>query len=315
MSDLAPIAIFAFSRIDLLARTLDALEMCEGFRQSPIHIFSDAARENRTGEVAAVQAVRAKAYEWARRNGAKVHEAPTNQGLRRSITRGVKEILEEYGRAIVLEDDIVVSKAFLRFSNDALKAYENRDDIVQVSGYFVPHKRRLPDIGLLRVPACWGWATWKRAWQYYRDDAHTLLAEIASTDVEEFDIKGSYQYLNALKRNVSGELDTWLVRWYASVYLRGGLTVYPSRSLTRNIGFVRGGTNSGPGRMAKTFNSQPVRRQMPRLDWNSIGGSENPEFAAALEDFYRWQLRQWTRPTWSERARARWNQLTALRKR
>jgi hypothetical protein len=306
----APIAVFAFKRPELLARTLRALESASGFAEAPVHIFSDAARPDVPGERDSVAAVRTLIRSWASRHGAIVEEAPSNLGLRRSILGGVSAMLAAHERLIVLEDDILVSRGFLQFTNEALSAFSDRPDIVQVSGYFIPHRRRLEPAGLLRVPACWGWGTWRRAWQHYRDDAAGLAAEIKQRDVGRFDIEGSYGYLDALERNARGEIDTWAVRWYASVFLRGGLTVYPGQSLTRNIGFVPGGTHTGPGRTARAFLRQPIAREAPRVDWETLGSSEDPEFAAALEGFYRWQHWQWVRPSWKERVAARWNLIT-----
>jgi hypothetical protein len=302
---LAPIAVFAFRRLDMLRQTLSALEQCDGFESSRVHVFSDGGRADHEDEVAAVREVRSWLKEWCDRHGAELHVAATNQGLRVSVTSGVSALLEAYDRVIVLEDDIIVSPSFLSFMNEALDAYEGHANVFQVSGYFVPHEKRLPAIGFLGVPACWGWATWRRAWQYYRDDPQELLAEVRTRDTHAFDIRGSYGYLDALERNAAGTLNTWAVRWYASVFLRRGLTIYPGRSLTRNIGFGDGATNCGPGTMAHVFARQPIEMKPVRVDWSFVAVQESSSFSSALEGFYRWQQRQWVKPSWRERLTAR----------
>lgn len=301
----APVGVFAFNRLDLLQRTLSALEVCDGFRSTEVHVFSDAAREDCESDPDEVAQVRSWLEGWCLRHGATLHEAATNQGLRRSITSGVSALLKDHDRVIVLEDDIVVAPRFLTFMNGALDAYRDRAEVFQVSGYFIPHSGKLPPIGLLGVPACWGWATWQRAWQHYRDDAAQLLSEVGLRDVHAFDIRGSYGYLDALRRNAEGSLDTWFVRWYASVFLHGGLTVYPGQSLTRNIGFGDRGTNCGPGTTAHVFLTQQINMKQESVDWNSLAIEETASFSSALEGFYRWQQYQWTKPTWGQRLRAR----------
>jgi hypothetical protein len=218
---------------------------------------------------------------------------------------GVSELLETNDRIIVLEDDIVPSRTFLTFMNEGLAACESRNDIYQISGYFVPHRVDLPDLGLLRVPACWGWATWRRAWAQYTDDAATLVDALAGHDKRKFDIDGTYDYMESLEKNARGEANTWFVRWYATVFLRGGLTVYPARSLARNVGFVEGGTNCGPGRTAQTFLRQRIDNRRKNFTWETLGTDESPEYAEVLAGFYRWQQHEWTRPTWRERVDAR----------
>lgn len=289
----------------MLRQTLSALEQCDGFESSRVHVFSDGARADHEDEVAVVREVRSWLKDWCDRHGAELHVATANQGLRVSVTSGVSALLEAYDRVIVLEDDIIVSPSFLSFMNQALHAYEGHANVFQVSGYFVPHKKRLPAIGFLGVPACWGWATWRRAWQYYRDDPQELLAEVRTRDTHAFDIRGSYGYLDALERNAAGTLNTWAVRWYASVFLRSGLTIYPGRSLTRNIGFGDGATNCGPGTMAHVFARQPIEMKPVRVDWSSVAVQESSSFSSALEGFYRWQQRQWVKPSWRERLTAR----------
>ena len=305
----APIAVFAFNRLGLLQQTLSALTRCKEFSASAVHVFSDGARDNREGESGTVERLRYWLRHWAADHGATVHEAATNRGLRTSIVSGTSALLEQDYRVIVIEDDILVSPHFLTFMNEALDAYRERTDIVQVSGYFVPHNRRLPKIGLLRSPATRGWATWRRAWQHYRDDAAALLREVRSADTNSFNYQGSYAYLDELGRNADGTLDTWAVRWYASVFLRGGLTIYPARSLTRNLGFGEDGTNCGPGTMAPVYSRQRIDSKPVNADWNKVGAVETPSFAAALEEFYRWQQDKWTRPTWRERVKARLNKV------
>jgi hypothetical protein len=302
---LAPIAVFAFNRLDLLSTTLAALEGCAGFALSPVHVFSDAARENRPDEADEVARVRAWLRSWCARVGAVLHEAPVNKGLHRSIVDGVSRLLTIYETLVVLEDDVVVSRGFLTFMNEALTAYASRPDIVQVSGNLVPLRASLPEIGLLRMPACWGWATWKRAWELYQDDAETLLREMNNADVNAFDFQGAYGNLEALRKNADGTMDTWFIRWYASVFLGKGLTVYPGRSLTRNVGFDGSGTNCEPSRMTRVFSSQRIYDPPAKIDWGAVGTSESPRFAAAVEEFFRWQHHEWTRPTWQERIRAR----------
>lgn len=300
---LAPVAVFAFRRLDLLRRTLRALEACDGFAESPVHVFSDGPRAGSPDDAMRVEELRAWAGRWCRRHGATLHESSGNRGLRASITSGVTSLLGDHPSVIVLEDDIVVSPAFIVFMNQGLRAYRDRDDIMHLSGHFVPHRERLKPVGLLRVPSSWGWGTWARAWRHYSDDAARLLAEIRKADVHAFNINGSYPYLDELARNASGELDTWAVRWYASMFLRNGLAAYPAKSFARNIGFGTDGTNCKPGPMARVYRNQPIRIRRVSPVWEDVL-SESPAYVRAMEDFYRWQQAQWVKPSLSDRLRA-----------
>ncbi len=300
----APVAVFAFRRLALIKRTLASLEGAKGFDAARVVVFSDAARRDRAEEIEAVGEVRSWLSEWCNKKGAALREAKTNLGLRRSVVEGVSAMLESDDRVIVMEDDLIVSRAFLTFMNRALETFKDREDIVQISGYQVPHSSGIPALGLLRAPASWGWATWRRAWQHYRDEPDALAREIRAGDVSRFNIDGAYDYLSSLDRNAASELDTWAVRWYASVFLRGGMTLYPDRSLVRNIGFGDDGTNCEPGRMGKVFAKQPMRMSAPEVSPSAVGTTETEEYAEVLRTFYRWQQHEWTRPSFRERVEA-----------
>jgi hypothetical protein len=303
------IAVFAFRRPDLLRLTLQSLERADGFGTLPVYLFSDAPRSTHASDIGLVGEVRALLSAWSAQHDATLYESSRNLGLRKSIVEGVTRILGNHDSVIVIEDDIVVSRCFLAFMAQALEGCRNRDDIMQVSGYFVPHDEHLPPVGLVRSPGSWGWATWRRAWNYYVDDAELLLEQVRHTDTAAFDFGGSYAFLEALEKNSDGRLDTWAVRWYASMWLRGGYAVYPALSMTRNIGFRKDATNTTPSRTAATFTNQPVAQSLPRIDWTRLGRNETIEYVNELERFYRWQHAEWTRPSWRARVAARWQRL------
>ena len=97
----------------------------------------------------------------------------------------------------------------------------------------------------LRTTTSWGWATWRRAWAKFRPDAAALVRDLAGRE-REFNVEGGYDYLRQLRLNADGKLRTWAVLWYASIFLAGGLTLHPRRSLVRNIGHDGTGTHSRP---------------------------------------------------------------------
>jgi GR25 family glycosyltransferase involved in LPS biosynthesis len=309
---MTPIAIFAFKRLDLLQQTLKALQACDGYPGGPVYVFSDAARENFASEVAEVTILRAWLKEWCSRNNAELIEAPANLGLRRSIVGGVTRLLEQFEQVIVLEDDIVVSSSFLRFMHESLNAFQSHPHVYQVSGYFIPHRSAVPETGFLSVPACWGWGTWRRAWNHYCDDAAGLLAQIEQADVNRFDIDSSYAYLDSLRQNATGKMNTWMVRWYASIFLRQGVVFYPGVSLTRNIGFSDGGTNCGPGTMARIFERQRISHRLPVFEASLSLVEENLVMRGVMRQFYLWQQAEWCKPSTMARWRSRCRRLMKL---
>ena len=99
-------------------------------------IFSDAPRSmSDQEEVAKVRKV-IRSDEWC--SDVHIIERETNLGCEKSILDGVNYLCEEFGKVIVLEDDLITSKYFLEYMNYALNHYEDEQSVFQISGYNYP---------------------------------------------------------------------------------------------------------------------------------------------------------------------------------
>lgn len=233
----APIALFVYNRPDHVSRTISALQANPLARKSVLYVFSDGP--NGLHDMEKVEAVRRMITHITGFEKVCVRQRPANLGLATSIITGVTELVETYGRVIVLEDDLIVAPGFLTFMNHALDRYDDEDHVMQVSGYVFPVERpkRFGETFFSRVPASWGWATWARAWKRFNADSAMMLEALRSPERREaFNLNGAYPYFDHLTQQSEGRLDVWGVRWYASMFLAGGLCLYPSQSLVRNIG-------------------------------------------------------------------------------
>ena len=174
-----------------------------------------------------------------------VVERPTNLGLANSVIDGTTRLIREFGRVIVVEDDLVVSPRFLEYMNRALERYQDDDSVMQVSGYMFPiDVAAETDAFFMPFTTSWGWATWERAWQHFDPDMRGFDALVSDPHLRDsFDLDGAYGYFDMLERQRRGSIDSWAIRWYLSVFIRGGLTLYPARTLVRNIGFDGSGTH------------------------------------------------------------------------
>jgi hypothetical protein len=242
---MAPIVIFAFNRPDHLSRTLDALTACPEAKVSNLYIYCDGPRGPE--DLAAVEEVLRVANNESRFKSCRVFKSDKNKGLARSIIDGVTQTIAEFGKVIVLEDDMVVSKGFLRFMNSALDKYESASSVASVCAYMYPiDPKGLPDTFFLKGTDCWGWATWKRAWDVFDPNGERLLKQITAMQLEwEFDLDGAYPYVQMLRDQIAGRNNSWAIRWHASAYLKGMYSFFPKESLVQNIGLDGSGTHCG----------------------------------------------------------------------
>ncbi|WP_347396342.1 glycosyltransferase family 2 protein, partial [Parabacteroides leei] len=177
-------------------------------------------------------------------------ERKENWGLAKNIIDGVTSIVHQYGKVIVLEDDLVVSPYFLKYMNEALDFYEKEEQVICIHGYVYPVKRKLPETFFIKGADCWGWATWKRGWDLFCSDGKKLLNEIEKRNLKkEFDFDNSYPYFRMLKQQIEGKNNSWAIRWYASAFLQNKFTLYPGQSLVNQIGVDGSGTHCGVNEM------------------------------------------------------------------
>ena len=138
----------------------------------------------------------------------KIHiiEREKNYGLGNNIITGVTDIIDVYGRVIVLEDDLITAPFFLQYMNEALDIYAENEKVICIHGYAYPVKENLPDTFFLKGADCWGWGTWKRAWRYFERNGEVLLDQLIKTgQTRSFDFNDAYPYTAMLKDQIAGK--------------------------------------------------------------------------------------------------------------
>lgn len=276
----APVALFVYNRPDHARRTIEALKQNFLAEVSDLIIFSDAAKLETQAEK--VCEVREYIRDIDGFKSVTIIEREMNFGLARSIIDGVTTIIKKYGCIIVLEDDMVTSPYFLTYMNEALEKYADDERVVSIHGYVYPVVQPLPEAFFLRGADCWGWATWQRGWACFNSDGQFLLDELKRRKlIRAFDYNGTYPYSKMLEEQIKGTNESWAVRWYASAFLAGKLTLYPGRSLVHNIGNDDSGTHCGE---SADFDANLSSTQ---ISLNNINSEPSQEGRQAFEDFFR----------------------------
>jgi GT2 family glycosyltransferase len=237
----APIALFVYNRPGHTRQTVEALLANTLADQTPLHVFSDAPKTEAAS--LAVAEVRTYIRSIAGFKTVTIIERETNFGLAGSIIDGVTRLCEDYGRVIVMEDDLITSPIFLSYMNEALTLYEKEDQVMQISGhiYPVPEFTQREEALFLPLVNSWGWGTWARAWKHFDSSAQGWDKIRSNSSLKNrFNLDGHHDYSTMLEQQMNGRVDSWAIRWYLSVFLRNGLVLFPSQSLVKNIGFDSG---------------------------------------------------------------------------
>lgn len=280
--NLAPVVLFVYNRPGHTRQTVEALQRNSLAKESVLYVFADGAKPNASDEQR--ENIR-RTREFVRTiSGFKeIHivESETNKGLANSIIHGVSSVVDEYGKVIVLEDDIVTSKLFLEYMNSALRVYQDEPRVMHISGYMYPLKKNnLPETFFYPAASCWGWATWKRAWVNFNPDAEYLYDQIKKRDLLGIlNINTIHGFEQQLIDNIEGRLFTWFIKWNASVVLKGGYSLYPKYSLVQNVGFDNSGEHCG----SSPYFSSRLKKVRIRVKKQAV--EFNQDAIQALKDF------------------------------
>lgn len=233
---LAPIVLFVYKRLDHTKIVIEALRNNPLADQSVLYIYSDGAKNEEDKPF--VQEVRDYVNSVSGFADVEVICSPINLGIEKSEIKAITEIVEKYGKIIVLEDDVKVNKGFLEYMNKALAKYENEQQIYSVVGF--SFQNQLPcKANFAKLTGVWGWGTWKRAWDRFEHNPVDWLELLKDEKLKrEFNYDNANPWFEMMKAQYeSNEHLTWDIRWYWTVFKNNGLVLWPSTPLALNVGF------------------------------------------------------------------------------
>jgi hypothetical protein len=278
MQNLAPIALFVYNRPQHTARTLTFLAKNELAADSRLFVFSDGPKspedENKVLEV------RELLKNISGFKSVEVISQKNNMGLANSIIAGVSRLVTDYKQVIVFEDDLITSPYTLTYFNQALEHYRNEEKLMHIGSYMFHLKdAKLPETFFSRIATSWGWATWDRAWQHFEPNIDTLIAAFDKSKKSAFSIEHKMNFWKQMQDFKNGKNNSWAIRWYASIFLKGGLSLNPAHSLVNNIGLDGTGVHSGITEIYNVIiNPKPITYFPEKI-------VENPEAYTALKSF------------------------------
>lgn len=258
---LAPVVLFTYNRYKHTKSTIEALGKNPLARKSDLYIFVDYIDDEQ--KRVQCQPLYTFLDDEAWKNKFKqvnITYAKSHKGLANSVINGVSQIMNKYGKVIVLEDDIVTIPSFLQFMNECLDYYEDDLRVWSISGYAFPCDllyQQKEELYLGYRASSWGWATWKNRWD---------LVDWQVTDYRTFKYnvfkralfnRGGCDASFMLDRQMNGEIDSWAIRWCYSQYRQKMYTVYPTQTFVKNNGMDGSGTHfvSEGGSIAPTNDS------------------------------------------------------------
>lgn len=240
--ELAPVVLFVYNRPQHTKQTLTSLTENKLASETVLYVFADGAKPDAGAiDIERLNETREIVKNTSGFKNITIIEKEKNEGLANSIIAGVTEIVNKHGKIIVMEDDLVVSPFFLEFMNEGLTLYQSSPNIYSINGFMYPLNYPTREAVLIPFTSTWGWATWDSKWKAFSTQMKDKSFLMENPFLASRFNLGYYQYTDMLNYNTN----SWGIKWYYSVFIRGGLNVFPTRSLVKNIGFDGTGTNGG----------------------------------------------------------------------
>lgn len=252
--NLAPIILFCYNRPDHLRKTLGWLIANKYASESILYVFCDGPKIDATEEqLQKIKESRKVVDELAVYPSFKevcVIKRDENLGLGTSIITGVTEIINKYGKSIVLEDDLETSPFFLSYMNQCLEHYENRKSVFSISSLSRPHPERFYpqdypyDVYCSLTHHPTGWATWKDRWEQV--DWTASAFDIIKEQPAMIDAFCRMEYTNweELIRLKENNLNLWSLKFALSHFINNSVSICPIVSYINHIGWDSEGTNA-----------------------------------------------------------------------
>jgi len=233
-----PILFLIFNRPDTTQRVFDEIRKA---RPTKLFIAADGPRKNKEGEKEKCEQTRKiiEQIDWDCK--AKTLFRNKNLGCKMAISSAIDWFFENVEEGIILEDDCLPDQSFFWFCQELLEKYKTDKRIFVISGdnFLFGHKRTNYSYYFSRYTHCWGWATWRRAWQYY-DGEMKIWPEIKNEnwlkDILENSSAVKY-WSDIFQHAYENKIDTWDYPWTFSCWIQSGLTIIPNVNLISNIGF------------------------------------------------------------------------------
>jgi hypothetical protein len=275
------IIYFCFNRLDHTIKSLPKIIDNRG--NIPIFIFCDESKiqnDSKTKEVR--HFVMQKTFGL---NNCEVIFRKENFGLAKNVISGVNQVFSQgFETVTVLEDDCVPGSNYFKYMEKALFYYKGFNNVMHISGFGMPLKNKPKrDTYITPYPCSWGWSTWKSKWQscnfedndYYKK----LLSDLHLVNLFNWSGK-SFSYFLTLQ--LKGEVNSWLIRWYAHIFKNQGVCVWATNSKLNNIGF----DGTGQHRVKRDLYNQKELIIADDFDFEDELSCFNPSIIKQFRQFF-----------------------------
>lgn len=252
-----PVVLVVFRRPETTRRVIESIA---AYRPRKLYVIADGPRNESDRELRREVLQLFDDLPWP--TSLHVEAAEENMGVRRRISSGLDFVFEREEQAIILEDDCLANPDFFRYCECLLSHYADDARVMHIGGNnFLRGKYQAPDSYYFsRHTHCWGWATWRRAWQRYDHNLEhwdSFKRNRGMADVSNSQLEEDY-FMRCVQSVADGATDSWAYIWGYSCLLYHGLGIVPAVNLVKNIGFDKNATHTKGEHWAGSLGTEPI---------------------------------------------------------
>ena len=246
----APVLIGTYTRLAHLQQAVAALQRSHLANETDLFIASDFQKTDADAE--AVEKIREYISGITGFRSVNKIFRECNYGPARNFKEAIEFIFASSDRLILMEDDVVCAPGFLEYMNSALHFYESDPRIGSISAFCppfgVPSTYKNDVLALARMNP-WGigmWRDYQRISRQISDEAYSAVyGDRRRRTALELNV--GQEGLLMIHQEYKGEVVAGDMKMTFWQFAEDKLTIYPRKSLTRNIGLDGSGVHAvGP---------------------------------------------------------------------
>ena len=233
-----PIVFLIFNRPELTAKVFEVIRQA---KPPMLLVVADGPRPERVNEVKKCEQTRAviDGVDWNCQ--VLTNYSDINLGCAKRVSSGLNWVFETVESAIILEDDCLPDPTFFRYCEELLDYYHQEERVMSIGGTNFKFGQKPTEYSYYYsgFHDCWGWATWRRAWQYF-DFEMKRWPKLRDGDflTQKLPHKRAVQYWKQeFQDTYEGRINSWFYRWLLSCWVQNGLAIRPNVNLVSNLGF------------------------------------------------------------------------------
>ena len=248
-----PILFLIFNRLDV---TKEVFAVIKKIRPTKLYVAADGYRLNKTGEDIKCEQVRNYVLDNVDWNcEVQTLFRKENLGCKLAVSSAIDWFFSCENRGVILEDDCLPSLSFFQFCKDMLVKYEDQPQVMSISGYNALEDTTAyynESYHFSKFFHCWGWASWRRAWEGYHSgmpEWPNFKKKIGVGSIQKGLLFKDF-WNNIFDDVYNGKIDTWDYQMNFHIWNKSGLCCTPSKNLVTNVGFGADATHTKENNVA-----------------------------------------------------------------